>query len=128
MKIKETNIIDRFKKFIKSINPNSFIRKIHISPIHNRGFPDLIVIINGVTLFIETKVPGNKPTPLQTVVLNEIEEAGGLSFILDCEKNNKNILNLRFVKTNQIVFQIDIKNLDSKNTFVQYLNSFNVKK
>ena len=52
---KEAAVIHNFKKFINELSTKPFFRKIHVSPMHNKGFPDCIVIINGVVLFVEAK-------------------------------------------------------------------------
>lgn len=40
------------------------------------GFPDLILLKDGKTLFIEVKRPGGKPRPLQQYRINELRKAG----------------------------------------------------
>lgn len=46
-----------------------------------KGVPDLFVIHNGRTVFLELKVPGNYPTPEQKAVMANIEQAGGFCFV-----------------------------------------------
>jgi len=41
------------------------------------GMPDLLLVKNGLAVFIEVKVPGEEPRPLQVHVMNEIRTVGG---------------------------------------------------
>lgn len=53
-----------------------------ISP-QNRGVPDRIFIKDGNVFFIEFKKLGEKPTPLQTHVISDINDHGGKVFVVD---------------------------------------------
>tara|TARA_R110000824_G_scaffold8441_4_gene38374 strand:- start:592 stop:870 length:279 start_codon:yes stop_codon:yes gene_type:complete len=44
-----------------------------------RGVPDRIFIANGITLFLELKVVGKRPTKLQLRELDRINEAGAVA-------------------------------------------------
>jgi len=44
---------------------------------------DLLICYRGLFLGLETKVPGKKPTPLQTHILDLINKAGGVAFWAD---------------------------------------------
>lgn len=46
-----------------------------------RGVPDRILIYNNITLFLELKREGKKPTELQYKRLREINEHGGVNAI-----------------------------------------------
>lgn len=40
------------------------------------GFPDLMIAKNGRVVFVELKRKGNKPTPLQNAVMEQMRKAG----------------------------------------------------
>lgn len=46
---------------------------------------DYIGCINGKFFAIETKAPGNKPTPRQQRLIDDINLAGGTAFVVDDE-------------------------------------------
>lgn len=47
------------------------------------GVPDRVVILAGRTLFVETKAPGKKPEPLQTVRHRQMRAAGADVRVID---------------------------------------------
>ena len=49
----------------------------------NAGVPDFVVCYKGEFIGIECKAQGNKPTALQLKNLQDIEIAGGRSFVID---------------------------------------------
>lgn len=62
----------------------------------NDGVPDRIVFFYGVTVLVELKAPGKKPTPLQIAKHKELEKLGQRVFVLDCkEKVESFIYNLQ---------------------------------
>lgn len=55
------------------------------------GWPDLFLFRNGITVCIEVKQPGKKPTPLQVATMNKLKQKGVPCFVctskeeaLDC--------------------------------------------
>ena len=44
---------------------------------------DCIACINGRYIAIETKAPGKRPTPRQHMLIEQIEQAGGQTFVVD---------------------------------------------
>jgi len=46
------------------------------------GIPDLLCCYRGRFVGLEAKLPGNKPSPVQKVVLNEIVAAGGYASVV----------------------------------------------
>lgn len=73
----EKKVIEKVKKYFRTTFEACDFNKIHISPLHNRGFPDLVVITDQGTFFLEVKAPGKKPTILQRAKLNEIKRCSG---------------------------------------------------
>jgi Holliday junction resolvase len=59
----------------------------HFSPASNgfgrAGIPDIIVCHCGYFLAIECKAGKNKPTPLQEKNLHQIEDAGGMAYVIN---------------------------------------------
>ena len=51
--------------------------KVAGGPYQQAGVPDIVGCLGGKFFAIEVKVPGNKPTPLQEKVMQDIENAGG---------------------------------------------------
>lgn len=47
------------------------------------GVPDRVVILNGHTVFVETKAPGEEPEKLQLVRISEMTTAGARAVIID---------------------------------------------
>ncbi len=48
------------------------------------GVPDRIILLpGGVIAFAETKAPGKKPRPLQTVRINRLRELGFPVYVID---------------------------------------------
>jgi len=60
----EKAIITTFLKNIKIYYPLSFTKKIQQN-MYSRGFPDLIIITEGASLYLEAKQKGKTPTVLQ---------------------------------------------------------------
>ena len=47
------------------------------------GWPDIIAVKNGKTVFIEVKSKGLKPIPLQDYVINNLNKSGVIAFWCD---------------------------------------------
>lgn len=54
-----------------------WVMKIHGGPYQKSGIPDCLFIKHGEARFIEVKRPGEKPSKLQEVRMNEIRTIGG---------------------------------------------------
>ena len=57
----------------------------HMPVLMGYGTPslDFICCVNGLFFAIETKAPGKKPTARQNLTIKEIEDAGGITFVID---------------------------------------------
>ena len=53
------------------------------------GIPDIIGCVNGRFVAIEVKIDSNKPTPLQTHYLRQIEHNGGASYVITYKNKDK---------------------------------------
>lgn len=56
---------------------------------------DFLCCLDGRFLGIETKRPGGRPTPLQILTMNAIEEAGGVVLLID---SLEKVANINFVR------------------------------
>jgi len=74
MKKPETKLVEKIIDRMKA--EGGFWVKIHGGPMQQTGIPDIVGCYKGKFIGIEVKIPGNKPSALQTVVLKELEEAG----------------------------------------------------
>lgn len=69
-KIIEHNI----RKYLKERNYLTY--KIHVGQYGPEGFPDLLIVKHGITSYLEVKVPGEVPTPIQMFRMKELRRAG----------------------------------------------------
>jgi Holliday junction resolvase - archaeal type len=53
-----------------------WVYKIHGNQWSRNGIPDLVVIKGGVHVWIELKMPGNKPTKIQEYEMSQMREHG----------------------------------------------------
>lgn len=51
--------------------------KVHGSEFQPAGIPDICGVVNGMSVWCETKMPGNKPSKIQRYRINKIRAAGG---------------------------------------------------
>lgn len=58
-----------------------------------RGYPDRLFIKGGVTVWIEFKAPGKKPSIIQAYRIKKLKEAGALAFWAPSLKEVTIILN-----------------------------------
>ena len=77
--MRETVVEQYLKKIAKK---NNFLCFKFISP-GNNGVPDRILIGNGLTFFIETKAPGEKPRRLQMETIKKIQKHGAIVYTID---------------------------------------------
>lgn len=56
------------------------------------GVPDRVVILNGHTVFVETKAPGEEPRKLQLVRISEMTAAGARAVIADTREQVEELI------------------------------------
>lgn len=103
--IKESAVVAKVKKLFKDTFPGCEVCKIHVSPRHNRGFPDLLIVTEYATFFIEVKRPGNKPTDLQRSRLKSFQDSGKESVVcywVDCDPQDNKILRFKNPDTDEV--------------------------
>lgn len=71
---RESVLVTQIVKYLRA--HGAFVEKIHGGPTQRAGLPDLTVIYQGKAIWLEVKVPGEKATPIQAQVLEEIRQAG----------------------------------------------------
>lgn len=70
----------RIMQVIKAAYPDAFVRKISAGVYSEKGFPDILVIIDGRYYGIEAKRPFiGKPSPNQVATILKIRKAGGVA-------------------------------------------------
>ena len=102
-------LLKNIKKAFKDIFEDPTIVKIHVTALHNRGFPDLLIVTDLGVFFIEVKRPGNKPTVLQRTRLNEFKRSGKDSvytYWMDCHPKDPKLLRIRCPETDHILGEI----------------------
>lgn len=73
----------RIMQAIKAAYPDAFVRKISAGVYSEKGFPDVLVIIDGLYIGLEIKRPFlGKPTPLQLDTIEAIKRAGGTARVV----------------------------------------------
>lgn len=79
-------VTDPLLKKIKALAGDGYrvkVRKRHGGPYGTSGEPDIEGCINGVSIQIECKAPGNNPTPMQLQRIKEWSDAGAVAFWCD---------------------------------------------
>ena len=56
--------------------------KVAGGPRQRRGLPDLHITLNGCSIWVELKAPGEEATPLQASMIRKINEAGGKAMVV----------------------------------------------
>lgn len=87
---KEKRIVNAGRKVL--VEAGAFVEKNHGSRFGNSGRPDLTGCFQGLYFGIETKVPGEKATPLQEYVIGLIHQAGGYAGVLDNVEDFRRII------------------------------------
>ncbi len=75
----EKDIVSDIKKYLKSIGAKPI--KYHGSAFSEAGIPDLLVCYKGMFIWIEVKRRGQKCTPIQIAVQNELKGAGAIGLV-----------------------------------------------
>lgn len=71
----ESRLSRRIQDAIRS--RGGFVYKVHGGPMTMVGLPDITGVWKGYSIWIEAKMPGNKPTPRQLHVHECIRKSGG---------------------------------------------------
>ena len=89
----EKKIETKIRKFLKNQGYKTY--KIHVGQYGPRGFPDLIVVKDGVTSFLEIKDVNEFPTPIQELRIEELRNYGCIAGPVRSIADVCNFLNLR---------------------------------
>lgn len=92
--MREKNIENQIKKYLKSIG--AYYVKYFGNSYSQVGVPDLLVCYKGRFIGIEVKNEKGKTSPLQDINIQQIKDAGGISFVArsleDVKKELDNII------------------------------------
>lgn len=86
---------NKVKAFLNSIG--AYYIKTHGDRFSKVGTPDILACVNGYFVAVEVKAENGKPSELQLYHLEQIENTGGLAFLLypkDFEQFKQKIQNL----------------------------------
>jgi hypothetical protein len=88
----EGKIVKSIRRMIEQRDGRCF--KIHggDNPFQEVGIPDLLCCYRGRFVGLEVKQPGEKPSPVQRVVLYEIVSAGGYASVVSSVKMAESLL------------------------------------
>ena len=78
--------------------PCGYWEKRHGSTYTGGGWPDMHIVVNGISVEVELKAPNGRPSELQIQKLNQIDDAGCISMVLfpkDFEKFQRLILHFK---------------------------------
>lgn len=74
----EAALSDRIVKALRLRYPGSFWVKIHGSSSQRAGLPDIHGTVRGRSVWLETKLPGNRATDIQNYTMNLLRGAGAI--------------------------------------------------
>lgn len=78
----ESRLTDKIAGVLRKRYPGSFWVKIHGSSMQHKGLPDLHGTLLGHSVWLEVKMPGEKPTDLQAYTIGQIIGAGGVAGVV----------------------------------------------
>lgn len=88
----ESRIVKRIRAYLEG--RGAWVFNVHggDNPFQEVGIPDLLCCLSGRFIGFEVKLPGEKPSPRQKVVLKRIEEAGGIAAVVTSVQEVERIL------------------------------------
>ena len=79
---------------VKQLFPGAFVRKMSAGGYSESGFPDVLVIYDGLYIGLEVKRPFlGVPSPLQISTIKEIQKAGGVAAIVRMPEEAVDLVN-----------------------------------
>lgn len=121
MRLKENDYKQKAKKYLISNGFSVF----SLSSQFTVGLPDQIALKNGITVYLEYKVPGNKLSPMQEIVKQDIEKQGCSYFLVYTDTPISTLLE----KLNNHIYTEVCKTLDlCRKTFNKLLQVPQVKR
>ena len=79
--MRESDLILKIKKYLQTLD-RCFFWKEHGGQYGTAGIPDIIVCYKGRFIGLEAKVGRNNPTKLQSVTIEQIQNAGGIAVVV----------------------------------------------
>lgn len=96
--MREKEIEEYLRERVKAVGGRAYK---FVSP-GNAGVPDRLVLFpKGITVFVELKAPGKKPTALQLAQQNKIRSLGFLVEIVDSKQRVDDLIKLFLEATQQ---------------------------
>lgn len=92
MKQPESKIVKKIRIYLEG--EGAWVFKVHggDNPFQAVGIPDLLCCWRRMFIALEVKVPGEKPSPRQLLVMERIVEAGGIAEVVESMAGVKNII------------------------------------
>lgn len=87
----ESDLIKKIRAYLATL-PHTFSWKEHGGMYGTAGIPDIICCINGKFVAFEVKVPGNKPSALQSSTHQKIRKAGGIVAVVFCVDDVRSVV------------------------------------
>lgn len=79
----EGRVKEKVKRLLKQYDPALYVFMPRGTTFGVAGVPDFIGCFEGRFFGIETKAGKNKPTPMQELQMDRIQQAGGKSFVVN---------------------------------------------
>lgn len=79
--------------------------KVHGSEFQPAGTPDICGVADGLSVWCETKMPGNKPSPIQKYRINKIRSSGG--HVVVGYSVQEALEMIRHVRTGECTFRVN---------------------
>lgn len=77
---REKSLVHRIAKAVRDQGGRPI--KYHGSCYSEAGVPDLLVAYKGAFVFFEVKLPGEKPSAIQSAVMDELKDAGAIGGVV----------------------------------------------
>lgn len=77
----ESNLTARILAYLKKYRHKAI--KIHVDQYQEAGTPDIIACVRGFCLMVEVKKPGELPTKIQLLRLDEWRRSGAFTLVAD---------------------------------------------
>lgn len=81
LKDKEVNVKRKVINYLKKEYPRAWIKK--LSDKWHSGIPDILMILYGYYVWVETKRPGETTTPKQDQTIEELRAAGSRVYVVE---------------------------------------------
>ena len=77
----ESSLVSQILRTLNAL-PGCYAYKNHGGPMVTAGLPDIVCVHRGRTVFLEVKLPGRKPTPIQIHRIAQLRAAGAAAEVV----------------------------------------------